>query len=95
MYHLVESGPQAEIGRMVRHWQLNVAEPADIGPQNHIDHQHPFLDRCDHCPRQKYCWAESVEHLKEQQQNISTDIRSKYQTRYHRGRTTPISEENL
>ena len=36
-----------------------------------------------------------MEHLKEQQQNISTDIRSKYQSRYHRGRQTLISEKNL
>ena len=64
-----------EIGRMVRHWQLNVAEPEDIGHQNCADHRHPLLDRCDHCPRQNYRWAESVEHLKEREQNISTDIR--------------------
>ena len=80
---------------MVRHWQLNVAEPEDIGHQNRSDHQHPFLDRCDHCPRRKYRWAESVEHLKEQEQNISTDIGSKYQTRHQRGRQTPISGKNL
>ena len=80
---------------MVRHWQLNVAEPEDIGHQNRADHQHPFLDRCDHCPRRKYRWAESVEHLKEQEQSIRTDIRSKYQTRHQRGRPTPISGKNL
>ena len=90
---LPDIGP--DIGHMVRHWQLNVVEPKNIGPQNRADHQHPFLDRCDRCPRRKYRWAKSVEHLKEEEQNISTDIGSKYQSLYHRCKRNPTSEKNL